>query len=363
MKPKNVILLVVAIGCGLVASYMTSRLLAERGKEAVPTLKVLVAKKKVPSFTVVKDPEQYFVEKEFPQDLAPKKAITSFEKVKDKRLNKVLPEDGVLNEEDLVDPRTDGMAAQMAPGERAIAIKVNAESLAGGFVLPGSRVDIVSTLNNGTESETKIILQNMLVLAVDTQDNKDPEKKAILGQTVTLSAKPEEAQRLALAQKLGELRLILRPAGDKEVVSVKPAKPHDLARPPSGLGAESDDGPSSSAAPPPVPPLPPVGVAAGPAPAASAPERKEEPVDKHTLTIINGDNVQKAVFTKPKGSDTWENGVARGAGGEDTPPSPRPAPPAAPAAAPAPAPGTPPAEGPAGKGAAPGAAPAGKAAK
>src|SRR5262249_22280174 len=147
---------------------------------------------------------QFFVEKEFPQDLAPKKAITAFDRVKDKRLNKTLPEDGVLNEEDLLDPKSDGLAAQMAPGERAIAIKVNAECLAGGFVLPGTRVDILSTLNAGSESETKIILQNMLVLAVDTQDAKDPEKKAMLGQTVTLSAKPEEAQRLALAQKMGE---------------------------------------------------------------------------------------------------------------------------------------------------------------
>src|SRR3954453_4087703 len=174
---------------------MTSRLLAGRNKE-VPTVKILVAKKKVPAFTVVKDPELFFVEKEFPQDLAPRKAVTAFDRVKDKRLNKPLAEDGVLNEDDLLDPKMDGMAAQMAPGERAIAIKVNAESLAGGFVLPGSRVDVVSTMRGGPDNaESKIILQNMLILSVDTQSNKDPEKQAILGQTVTLSAKPEEAQR------------------------------------------------------------------------------------------------------------------------------------------------------------------------
>src|SRR5262249_42325256 len=136
MKPKTMILMVVAIGCGLVASYMTSRLLAERGQGPPPnTKKLLVAIKKVPMYTLIKEPEKYFVEKDVSEDAAPKKALTSFEDIKGKKLNKAINEDGFVQTDDLLDPRQDGLHATLAPGQRAVAIKVDAQSLVGGFVL------------------------------------------------------------------------------------------------------------------------------------------------------------------------------------------------------------------------------------
>src|SRR5713226_303666 len=62
---KTMILMVVAVGCGLVASFLTSRLLAERGNSGPVMVKRLVAKKNLALGTVIKDPEKYFVEKEF----------------------------------------------------------------------------------------------------------------------------------------------------------------------------------------------------------------------------------------------------------------------------------------------------------
>ena len=60
MKPKTLILMVVAVGCGLAASYMTSKLLADRRQEAPVEEKVdvLTAKIKVPQFTVIKEPDK-----------------------------------------------------------------------------------------------------------------------------------------------------------------------------------------------------------------------------------------------------------------------------------------------------------------
>ena len=66
MKPKTLILMVVAIVCGLGASYMTSRLLAERGDAPPPEqpkVTVLVAKKTLDMGTFVKNPPEVFVEK------------------------------------------------------------------------------------------------------------------------------------------------------------------------------------------------------------------------------------------------------------------------------------------------------------
>jgi pilus assembly protein CpaB len=313
-------LLVVAVGCGLAASYLTQQLLANRDK-AFGTVKVLVAKKRISSYTLVKDPEALFTEKDLPENFVPKKAITTFADVKDKKINKVLSEDSILLLDDLADAKTEGLSANLGPGERAVAIRVNAEKSVAGFVIPGSRVDVVATVTTepgpGQPSvkESKIILQNMLVLAVDTKDNKEPDQRSILGQTVTLAAKPEEAQRLALAQTLGELQLILRASGDREPVHLKPLRASDLNNPlVEGGGSDSreDEAARAHQTAAPVPVLPAVVGQAPeekpeekPAPVAEVPAKK---VETHTMTIQNGENAQRAIFTRDEGEAAWKNG-------------------------------------------------------
>ncbi len=176
MKPKTMMLMVVAIGCGLAASYMTSKLLAERNSAQAEEakVKVIVAKIKVPAWMNIKDPDKYFEEKEIPESIAPKKGVKELSKLKDQRLSQPLSEGEYVLEDKLVNAEQVGLIAKLPPGMRAIALKVNAESLAGGFVLPGYRVDVVSTTRGNTnESVSKIILQNMLVLAVDTIAQRD----------------------------------------------------------------------------------------------------------------------------------------------------------------------------------------------
>src|SRR5579884_1014593 len=180
----------------------------------------------------IKEPEKYFEEKEVPESLAPKKVVKELSKLKDQRLSQPLSEGDYVLEDKLVNPDQVGLIAKLPPGMRAIALKVNAESLAGGFVLPGYRVDVVSTTRgNANDSVSKIILQNMLVLAVDTIANRDGQTNSILGSTVTLAATPEEAQRLSLAAALGELRLTLRTPDDNKIVRLPGAKWEDLGKP------------------------------------------------------------------------------------------------------------------------------------
>jgi Flp pilus assembly protein CpaB len=314
MRPKNMILLVVAVGCGLVASYMTQQLLANR-ERAVPTVKLLVAKKRIPAYTAIKDPDAMFTEKEFPENVAPKKAVTSTAEAKDKRTNKVLNEEEILLVDDLADSKSEGLSVALPPGERAVAIKVNAEKSVAGFVLPGSRVDVLATLNNErTGKESRIILQNMLVLAVDNKETKDADQRSMIGQTVTLSAKIEEAQKLSLAQSLGELQLVLRPFGDNAFVHQPAVNRKDLERAPtdnSGTDPKEEETARASQQPAPVPVLPPI--------IQDAPEKKEvkvveappppkKVIQTHTLTILVGERQQKAVFTKEPGQKAWRNG-------------------------------------------------------
>jgi pilus assembly protein CpaB len=343
MKPKTMMLMVVAIGCGLAASYMTSKLLAERSATPTeePKVLVLVAKSRVPAWLILKEPEKYFEEKEVPETVAPKRALREMSKVKDQRLVQALSEGEYVMEDKLVNVEQAGLIAKLPPGMRAIALKVNAESLAGGFVLPGYRVDVVSTTRGQPhESSAKIILQNMLVLAVDTIANRDNQTNSILGSTVTLAATPEEAQRLSLAAALGELRLTLRTPDDNKIVRLPSAKFDDLGKPTHDSSASKEEELAQLTYVPPVPALPPLPkdapppmtlVEKTPEKAPEPPPPPPPPPETHTMVIVSGDYVQKAVFTRDPVEKVWTNGALSGGAEAPRRRSPPPAPPASPA--------------------------------
>lgn len=328
MKPKTMILMVVAVGCGLGASYMTSRLLAERNNkpQEVPTVPVLVAKARVPGWQVIKDPEKVFEIKEFPADVAPKKALGSFAEIKDQRLNKPIDEGKPVAMDDVLTNEQSDVASMLLPGQRATAIKVSAESLAGGFILPKSRVDVVCT-TRGNESSARIVLQNMLVLAVDTQHQRNSEQYSILGQTVTLAASPEEATKLALAADIGQLRLLLKGHGDTRAIGQVMSRASDLDKPVAS--SEPTERETVSATPltnNPLPVLPPVEEKAEPKEETKpAPAVVVAPRKRHVMTIHNGSQKEKAVFhdddtedviasppTPPKADDTTRTDDASG---------------------------------------------------
>lgn len=297
MKPKTVVLLVIAVSCGLAASYMTNRLLAERGKQepvVEEKVNILVARKNLPLGTLLKNPEELFEEKPFIKGQEPKKAIKSFEQLKDKRLNKALAAEQFVSLEDLMDKSMDGLGAVMPKGMRAYGIKVTADGTSGGFVLPNSRVDVVWVQRKGdNDSSAKIILQNVLVLAVDTLNVRPEDKQAHIASTVTLAVTPTQAERLCLAEQLGMLKLTLRPFGDEEEVKTAGVKPKSILSgqdvPGDGLEDEDPIKVASATTPPLTVKVP------EPPPAPKVEEKKPEPPAPkiHWLTLINGAEVKR----------------------------------------------------------------------
>src|ERR1700693_6003527 len=79
MKSKTMVLLALAVICGLAASYMTSRLLADRNEKVA----ILVAKQKFGSWTMIKSPEDQFEFEERYKNEVPKNAVTSLDSLKD----------------------------------------------------------------------------------------------------------------------------------------------------------------------------------------------------------------------------------------------------------------------------------------
>ena len=127
----------------------------------------------------------------------------------------------------LVKPGERGfLAAALGPGMRAITVAVSATSGVAGFVFPGDRVDMVLTqeVKGGGDGESlkvaETVLSNVRVLAVDqTLNSQDENGNAVAKtvSTVTLEVTPKIAEKIAVAQTIGQLSLSLRSIADNTV--------------------------------------------------------------------------------------------------------------------------------------------------
>ncbi|MGZ5925019.1 MAG: Flp pilus assembly protein CpaB [Rhizomicrobium sp.] len=117
------------------------------------------------------------------------------------------------------------MAAILPSGMRAVSTDITAETGAGGFILPNDRVDVIlSKRDKGQDrggmpdgANAEIILSNVRVLAIDQAPKEKDGETTVLGKTVTLELKPEQAETLARARQAGTLSLALRSLVDANV--------------------------------------------------------------------------------------------------------------------------------------------------
>jgi pilus assembly protein CpaB len=136
-----------------------------------------------------------------------------------------------------------GLAALLAEGMRAMAVSVDSAVGVAGFVQPGDFVDVLTTMSPDADTVkvlgadparmSKIILQNVLVLAVgehlETEGSKPVQVKV-----VTLGVTPEESERLALAGQYGRLTLTMRARIDQKIAATAGITPVQLLSPDEG---------------------------------------------------------------------------------------------------------------------------------
>ncbi len=115
------------------------------------------------------------------------------------------------------------MSSILPSGMRAVATSINADTSAGGFILPNDFVDVIMTRKadagqGGSGYITETILKNIRVLAIDQTIQEDEEgKKTRVGQTATLELTPEQAEIITVAQQMADrLTLALRPIADAQ---------------------------------------------------------------------------------------------------------------------------------------------------
>lgn len=116
------------------------------------------------------------------------------------------------------------LAVVLSPGMRAMSVAVTVETGAGGFILPGDRVDVLvaAQVNASNEADgaprkafaSSTVLRNIKVLAIDQASQPERGATTAVGATATLEVGPREAEALALAKSLGDLTLTLRSYAD-----------------------------------------------------------------------------------------------------------------------------------------------------
>ena len=115
---------------------------------------------------------------------------------------------------------TGGMAAVVKAGKRAIAVKGDKVIGLAGLIRPGNVVDVLVGINDPRDKKeiTKIILENILVLATGAEIQKNEKGEPSPVDVFTLEVTPEEGEKLALASSEGKLQLALRNATDTEII-------------------------------------------------------------------------------------------------------------------------------------------------
>jgi len=114
------------------------------------------------------------------------------------------------------------MAAILPAGMRAVSTEISPETGAGGFILPNDRVDVILSKreknpDRGGSADivnSEVILSNVRVLAIDQAPKEKDGQTSVVGKTVTLELKPEQAETLARARQSGTMSLALRSIAD-----------------------------------------------------------------------------------------------------------------------------------------------------
>ncbi len=224
MSPKSLVLLAIALGCGLVASIAISQVIDSKKQAVVETVPIYVALQNINLGDPVDDTMVSL--QEWPKDKVPVGAIIAWEEIEDRRPRTVIFQGEPLLDSKFLDRgQTQDPISSIPEGMRLKTVSVDARKSAAGLLGPGDRVDVqIFVQRNDRENIphpfTKLILQNIRVFAVDqaVQRSADGTEARSVAKTVSLIVTPAQANKMTTAENLGELSLIPRHPDDDFIV-------------------------------------------------------------------------------------------------------------------------------------------------
>jgi pilus assembly protein CpaB len=235
MKTAQIVVLTIAVGAGGIAAYLASG--SDNGPAPaaapvaqLPTVDVLVAKSDIGLGQSVKPEDLQW--QSWPAATASNTFIRRTDRPEaTSQLTGSIARSPFIAGEPIREPKlvkADGsgfMAAILPSGMRAISTEISPETGAGGFILPNDRVDVILSKRDrnadhpsaGDVVNSEIILANIRVLAIDQAPKEKDGQTTVVGKTVTLELKPDQAETLARSRQLGTLSLALRSIADVNV--------------------------------------------------------------------------------------------------------------------------------------------------
>ena len=125
-----------------------------------------------------------------------------------------------------------GLPPVIPDGMRAVSVRVNEVIGVAGYVLPGTRVDVIATASPTSQVQdttSKVVLANVLTLTAGTRmEQEEKDGKPVQVTVVTMAVTPEQAERLALASTEGKIQLALRNPLDQSAPATPGIKPAGL---------------------------------------------------------------------------------------------------------------------------------------
>lgn len=238
MKPMQLVLIGVAVVAAAGAGFLMMNLNSKPAPVVVnssepivtiPLVEVLIASKEIPMGTALGEAniewskwpengirESFILKNDRPEalnDYAKTIARASFFAGEPIREQKIVRSDSGY------------LSAILPAGKRATAIRIAAETSAGGFILPNDHVDVIMSYQNAQSEDqswiTETVLQNVRVLAIDQVIEEQDGEKSKVGDTATLELTAQQVEIISAASKIagGRLTLALRSVEDSEIES------------------------------------------------------------------------------------------------------------------------------------------------
>ena len=221
MNLARILLIVAAIVVAGLTAFLVNMLLESRDDgdtrgERANTVEVLVAERDLPAGLIITG--EHLVWQEWPEGATNRNYLVRSEGAKKETylgyaVASLISAGEPILKSKVIEPGTAGfLPGALKPGMRAFTIKVSRLTGTAGFVVPGMHVDLVHTFRVKDQRKTLIsetIMQNVRVLAIDSKVN-DSGKAAQRAKSVTIEVKPAEVERLALATRLGQIRVVVR---------------------------------------------------------------------------------------------------------------------------------------------------------
>ena len=312
------------LGCGLVASVGISQML-QRNQDPGPTgetAPVWVAKTEIKPADPLN--MQNLALEQWPKEKIPPGALSKMDEITDMRARVTLYQGEPIIQKKLLSKDEVSLSYTVPKGFRLITVQGDPSNSHGGILQPGDRVDVLIFVQKGNggsqETGTKTILQDVKVFAVNDQVRSDKDKavESITAKTVTLLVTPPQAEKLALANEIGKIRLVMRSPDDRSVVQEGGMRLDALFGPTDKPDRAAEE-PSRPAPTPPAPLTTLLNQLAAPPAPITAPPADET----FEMQIIKGTEISLADF-KHKFDDPnhWSSGSAGSDGSSDSKPEP-----------------------------------------